>query len=66
MGNQSVARPLPKHRTTQTQNKRTQTSMFQVGFEPTTQVLERANMVHVLHRAATVIGKYVNKYTKMQ
>jgi hypothetical protein len=27
MGDQPVARPLPTHRTTQTQNKRTQTSM---------------------------------------
>jgi hypothetical protein len=26
-GDQTVARPLPTHRTTQTQNKRTQTSM---------------------------------------
>jgi hypothetical protein len=34
-GNQPVARPLPTHRTTQTQNKRTQTSMPRVGFEHT-------------------------------
>jgi hypothetical protein len=34
-GDQPVARPLPTHRTTQTQNKRTQTSMPLVGFEPT-------------------------------
>jgi hypothetical protein len=27
-GDQPVARPLPKYRTTQTQNKRTQTSML--------------------------------------
>jgi hypothetical protein len=33
---QPVARPLPTHRTTQTQNKHTQTSMPRVGFEPTT------------------------------
>jgi hypothetical protein len=37
-GDQPVARPLPTHRTTQTQNKRTQTSMSRVGFEPTTLV----------------------------
>jgi hypothetical protein len=30
-GDQPVARPLPTHRTTQTQNKRTQTSMPRVG-----------------------------------
>jgi hypothetical protein len=32
MGDQPVARPLPTHRTTQTQNKCTQTSMPQVGY----------------------------------
>jgi hypothetical protein len=51
---QLVARPLPKHRTTQTQNKRTQTSMPRVGFEPTIPASERANTVHILDRAATV------------
>jgi hypothetical protein len=44
------------HRTTQTQNKRTQTSMPQVGLEPTIPVLERAKTVHALDRAAAVIG----------
>jgi hypothetical protein len=53
---QSVARPLPTHRTAQTQNKRTQTSMPQVGFEPTIPVFERAKMVHALDRLVTVIG----------
>jgi hypothetical protein len=52
---QPVARPLPTHRTTQTQNKRTQTSMPRVGFEPTTSVFERAKTVHALDLAATVI-----------
>jgi hypothetical protein len=37
-------------------NKRTQTSMFQVGFEPTIPVFERAKTVHALDRAVTVIG----------
>jgi hypothetical protein len=36
-GDQPVSRPLPKHRTTQTQNKRTQTSMPWVGFGPRSQ-----------------------------
>jgi hypothetical protein len=45
-GDQPVARPLPTHRTTQTQNKRTQTSMPRVGFEPTIPVFQRAKMVH--------------------
>jgi hypothetical protein len=48
-GDQPVARPLPTHRTTQTQNKRTQTSMPRVEFE-------RAKTVHSLDSAATVIG----------
>jgi hypothetical protein len=51
-----VARPLPTHRTIQTQNKRTQTSMPQVGFELTISVFEGTKMVHALDRAATVIG----------
>jgi hypothetical protein len=55
-GDQPVATPLPTHRTTQTQNKRTHTSMPLVGFEPTIPVFERAKTVHVLDRAATVIG----------
>jgi hypothetical protein len=45
------------HRTTQTQNKRRQVSMPLVGFEPTIPAFERAKIVHVLDRAATVIGK---------
>jgi hypothetical protein len=53
---QPVASPLPAHRTAQTQNKRAQTSMPQVGFESTIPVLERAKTVHVLDRAAAVIA----------
>jgi hypothetical protein len=52
MGDQSVARPLPTHRTTQTQNKRTQVSMPLVGFELT---FERAKAVRPLDREATVM-----------
>jgi hypothetical protein len=59
-GDQPVARPLPTHRTTQTQNKRTQTSMPRVRFEPTIPVFERAKTVHPLDRAATVIGSNNN------
>jgi hypothetical protein len=44
------------HRTTQTHNNRTQTSMPLVGFEHTIPVFERAKTVHALDRAATVIG----------
>jgi hypothetical protein len=44
------------HRTTQTQNNLTQTSMPRVGFEPTIPVFERAKTVYALDRAATMIG----------
>jgi hypothetical protein len=53
---QHVARPLPTHGTTQTQNKRAQTSMPRVGFEPTIPAFERTKIVHALDREATVIG----------
>jgi hypothetical protein len=43
-------------RTTQTQNKCTQTSMSQVEFEPMIPVFELAMIVHALDNAATVIG----------
>jgi hypothetical protein len=46
-GDQPIARPLPAHRTPQTQTKRPQTSMPLVGLEPTISVFEQA---------ATVIG----------
>jgi hypothetical protein len=55
-GEQPVARPLPSHRTIQTQSKRTQTSMSRVAFEPTIPEFERMKTVYILDRAATVIG----------
>jgi hypothetical protein len=55
-GDHPVARPLPAHKTAQTQNKCTQTSMPQMGFEPPIPVFERAKTVHALDRAATVVG----------
>jgi hypothetical protein len=54
-GDQPVARLLPAHRTPQTQNKRTQTSMPIMGFEPTIQVFERVKTFHVLERVAAVV-----------
>jgi hypothetical protein len=45
-----------QHRTIQTQNKRTQSSIPRVGFEPTAPVFEWAKMVNALDRTATVIG----------
>jgi hypothetical protein len=59
-GDQPVARPLPAHRTTQTQNKRMQTSMPRVGFEPAIPAFKRAKTDHALDRAATAIGKSWN------
>jgi hypothetical protein len=56
MEDQTVPMPLPIHRITQTKNKRTQTSMPRVGFEPKTPVFERAKTVHALDRAATMTG----------
>jgi hypothetical protein len=53
---QPVTRPLPTHKTTQTQNKHTQTSMRSVGFETTTAASERAKRVHASNRSTTVIG----------
>jgi hypothetical protein len=44
------------HRTTQTQNKRTQISITWVGIEPTIPVFERAKTYHALERVATAIG----------
>jgi hypothetical protein len=54
-GDQPVARPLPTHTTTQTQNKRIQTSMPRVEFDPTIPVFERAKTINALDRTATVI-----------
>jgi hypothetical protein len=62
MGDQLVSRPLPKHRTTQTEKNAYahQTTMPFVGFEPTIPASERAKMVHVLDRSATVTGKNIH------
>jgi hypothetical protein len=57
-GHQPVARPLPTVRKTQTQNKRRQTSMSRVGFEPTIPAFERAKTIYDLDRAATAIFTY--------
>jgi hypothetical protein len=57
-GDQPVSRPLPAHRTTQKQNKGIQTSIPQVGFEPTITVFERSKTFRALDRAAIVIGKH--------
>jgi hypothetical protein len=46
--NHPVARPLPTHITTKTQNKRTQTLVPWVEFEPTIPTFERAKNVHAV------------------
>jgi hypothetical protein len=67
-GDQPIAKPLPTHRTTQTQNKRIHTSMPWVGFESTIPVFERAKTFHALDRAATLFvrldGSNVQKKKK--
>jgi hypothetical protein len=66
-GDQLVAKPIPIQRITQTQNKRTQTSMSQVGFEPTIPLLERSKTVHTLDSAATIsAGLYEYYVCKLQ
>jgi hypothetical protein len=57
MGDQPFAKPLSAHRKAQTQNKRTQTYMPRVGYEPMIPVFERAKTVHALNHSATVIGR---------
>jgi hypothetical protein len=49
-GVRPVARPLPTQRAAQTQNKRKQTPVAGVGFEPKTPVFERTKTVHALER----------------
>jgi hypothetical protein len=63
-GDQLVASPLPKYRTTQTQkNAHThQTFIPWVGFEPTIPASERAKTVHASARSATVTGFNRNEY----
>jgi hypothetical protein len=59
MGDQPVAKPLLTHRITQTRNKRTETSIPYVGFEPTIPVFEWEKKVHASDSAATVIDNEV-------
>jgi hypothetical protein len=61
-GDQPVSRPLPTHRTTRTQNKRTKTLMPLVGLEPMTPVFKWAKTFHALDRAAPMIGCWLFKH----
>jgi hypothetical protein len=60
-GDQPVAGLLTTHRTTQTENIRTQTPIPPLGFEATISVLET---VHALDRATTVIGIIASRHPK--
>jgi hypothetical protein len=57
---QPIVRPLLEHRTSQTQNKRTQTFVTQMGFELTIPAFERAKKVYALERAVNLIGDFIN------
>jgi mannose/cellobiose epimerase-like protein (N-acyl-D-glucosamine 2-epimerase family) len=59
MVDQPVARLLLTNRTTQTQNKRTQTSVPLMRIEAMTAVYERAKEMYALDRAATVFGRCI-------
>jgi hypothetical protein len=70
-GDQSVSKPLLTHRTTQKRNKRTQTSMPRMGFEPMITEFELAKKVHALDRAGTVFShshshSHTHTYTHIQ
>jgi hypothetical protein len=58
-GDRPFARHLPAHRTAQTQNRRTQTSMPQVGFEPTIPVFKRAKTVPSVHSSLKKLAKLI-------
>jgi hypothetical protein len=64
MRDKPVARPLPTQRT-QKHNKRTQTTVPWVGFEPKIPALELANTVHASDRMATVTGYPKSKKKKV-
>jgi hypothetical protein len=57
-GDKPIARPLVANRTTQIQNKRTQTLTPGVGFEPMIPVFEEAKAIHALDCEAIVIGLF--------
>jgi hypothetical protein len=50
----ALAKSLSAHRITKMQNKHRETSMFRVGFEPTTSVFERKKTVLASDRAAAM------------
>jgi hypothetical protein len=65
LGRGSARRRASTYRTTQTRNKRTQTSMPLMGFESTTTMFWRAKTVHALDRAATMIDTIRNRIVEV-
>jgi hypothetical protein len=63
-GHQPITRPLPIHKATQTQNKRTHTYVPRVGFETTISTFERTVKIHALDRAATMFVFPITTYSK--
>jgi hypothetical protein len=60
MNDQPIARPLPTHRTTQTQNKRTHRyPCLEWDSNPPIPAFEVAKTVHALDHAATVTGNKI-------
>jgi hypothetical protein len=53
-------------RSTQTKNKRTQTSIPRGEFEPTIPVFERVKTIHTLGRSATLIGSFMDRIWKFR
>jgi hypothetical protein len=62
---QPVARPLFKHMTAQTQNRRAQTSMSRVGFEPMIPAFEEEKTVQYLDCAPIAVGITVDYYKQI-
>jgi hypothetical protein len=62
-GDQPVARPLPAHRTKQTQNKRRQTSMSYVGSEPTMPTFEGVKIFYAFDRAHSYTHTHAHTHT---
>jgi hypothetical protein len=67
MGDQPVARPLPTHRTTQTQNKHIQYKHPCLEWDSnqrSQRSSEREKTIHALDPAATVIGNMMLSYLR--
>jgi hypothetical protein len=61
MGDQPVVSHPPAHRTAQTENTRTLTSVLVVGLEPTTPTFEPLKAVHAPGGPARHVQAYLSK-----